>query len=152
MYQVAANVKAEKIILTITFTFENQIWSISFQTSSRKLKVTLLSTEWGSTTGGLSTMNRELAIQLAKHSNVEVCMYLPCFSDEDERAAAHSSISLLKAKERHGYDPVDWLASIPRDHQMDVVIGHGIHLGRQVSHIRESHPECKWVQVVHANP
>ncbi|XP_074628654.1 uncharacterized protein LOC141886399 [Acropora palmata] len=123
------------------------------QTSGRKLKVTLLSTELGSTTGGLSTMNRELAIRLAKHSNVEVYMYLPWFSDEDERAAAHCNISLLKAKKRHGYDdPVDWLASIPRDHQMDVVIGHGIHLGRQVPHIRESHPECKWVQVVHANP
>ncbi|XP_015760591.1 PREDICTED: uncharacterized protein LOC107339792 [Acropora digitifera] len=123
------------LLSTLNFRFSG-----GRQTSSRKLKVTLLSTEWGSTTGGLSTMNRELAIQLAKHSNVEVCMYLPCFSDEDERAAAHSSISLLKAKERHGYDPVDWLASIPRDHQMDVVIGHGIHLGRQVPHIRESHP------------
>ena len=98
-------------------------------------------------------MNRELAIQLAKHSNVEVCMYLPWFSDEDERAASNCSITLLKAKKRHGYDdPVDWLASIPRDHQMEVVIGHGIHLGRQVPHIRELHPECKWVQVVHTDP
>ena len=52
-------------------------------------------------------MNRELAIQLAKHSNVEVCMYLPCFSDEDKRAAAHSSISLLEAKKRHGYDDAE---------------------------------------------
>ena len=98
-------------------------------------------------------MSRELAIQLAKDSNVEVCMYLPWFSDEDERAAAHCSICLLKAKKKHGYDdPVDWLGSIPRDHQMDVVIGNGNHLGRQVPHIRESHPKCKWVQVVHTDP
>ena len=122
-------------------------------TPGRKLKVTLLSTEWGSTVRGLSKMNRELAIQLAKHSNMEVCIYLPWFSDEDERAAADYSISLLEAKKRHGYDDtVDWLASIPRDHQMDVVVGHGIHIGRQVPHIKESHPKCKWVQVVHTDP
>ena len=120
-------------------------------TSSRKLKVTLLSSEWGSTKGGLSTINRELAIQLAKDGNVEVCMYLPTFSDEDEKAASDCRVSLIKAKEKPGYDPIDWLASIPREHQMDVVIGHGIHLGRQITHIKESHRECKWFQVVHTD-
>ena len=124
----------------------------SISTSSRKLKVTLLSIEWGSTKGGLSTINRELAIQLAKYDNVEVCMYLPWFSDEDQIEASDCGVSLLKAKEKPGYDPIDWLASVPRDHQMDIVIGHGIHLGRQVPHIKESHPECKWVQVVHTDP
>ncbi|XP_015775967.1 PREDICTED: uncharacterized protein LOC107354065 isoform X14 [Acropora digitifera] len=124
----------------------------SISTSSRKLKVTLLSIEWGSTKGGLSTINRELAIQLAKYDNVEVCMYLPWFSDEDKKEAADCRVSLLKAKEKPGYDPIDWLASVPQDHQMDIVIGHGIHLGRQVPHIKESHPECKWVQVVHTDP
>ena len=125
----------------------------SISNSSRKLKVTLLSSEWGSTKGELSTINRELAIQLAKYDNVEVCMYLPLFNDNDQKAAAECRVRLLKAKEIHGYDdPVDWLASISREHQMDVVIGHGIHLGRQIAHIKVSHPECKWVQVVHTYP
>ena len=118
----------------------------------RKLKVTLLSSEWGSTKGGLSTINRELAIQLAKNDNVEVSMYLPLCSEEDERAAAGLGVRLLKAKKKPGYDPIDWLASIPRDYPMDVVIGHGIHLGRQVPVIKESHPDCKWIQVVHTDP
>ena len=120
--------------------------------SSRKLKVTLLSCEWGSTEGGLSTLNRELAIQLAKNDNVEVTMYLPWYSEEDKRAAAGLGVCLLKANEKPGYDPIDWLATIPRHHCMDVVIGHGIHLGRQVPHIRELHPDCKWIQVVHTDP
>ena len=119
---------------------------------NRKVKVTLLSNEWGSTKGGLSTINRELAIQLAKNDNVEVSMYLPLCSEEDERAAAGFGVRLLKAKKRPGYDPIEWLASIPRDHRMDVVIGHGIHLGRQVPIIKESHPDCKWIQVVHTDP
>ena len=119
---------------------------------SRKLKVTLLSSEWGSSKGGLSTINRELAIQLAKDDTAEVCMYLPAFSDKDKNAADKCRVRLLKAEEKPGYDPIDWLASVPIDHQMNVVIGHGIHLGRQVSHIKESHPECKWFQVVHTDP
>ena len=120
--------------------------------SSRKLKVTLLSSEWGSTKGGLSTLNRELAIQLAKNDNVEVSMYLPLCSEEDEGAAAEFRVHLLKAKKKPGYDPIDWLASVPKDHHMDVVIGHGIRLGRQVLIIKEFRPGCKWIQVVHTDP
>ena len=120
--------------------------------SSRKLKVTLLGSEWGSTKGGLSTINRELAIQLAKNDNVEVSMYLPWHSEEDKRAAAEFKVCLLKAKKKPGFEPIDWLATIPRHHCMDVVMGHGIHLGRQVLIIKESHPDCKWIQVVHTDP
>ena len=120
--------------------------------SRRKLKVTLLGSEWGSTKGGLSTINRELAIQLAKNDNVEVSMYLPWYSEEDKRAAAGFSVCLLKAKKKPGFEPIDWLATIPRHHCMDVVIGHGIHLGRQVQVIKELHPDCKWIQVVHTDP
>ena len=120
--------------------------------SSRKLKVTLLSSGWGSTKGDLSTINRELAIQLAKNDKVEVSMYLPQCSEEDERAAAGFRVRLLKAKKKPGYDPIDWLASVPKDHHIDVVIGHGIHLGRQVLTIKEFRPGCKWIQVVHTDP
>ncbi|XP_015772447.1 PREDICTED: uncharacterized protein LOC107350717 isoform X6 [Acropora digitifera] len=83
---------------------------------------------------------------------MEVSMYLPLYSEEDKRAAAGLGVCLLKAKEKPGYDPIDWLAWIPRDHRMDVVIGHGSRLGRQVSSIREFHPDCKWIQVVHTDP
>ena len=117
-----------------------------------KLKVTLLSYEWGSTKGGLSTINRELAIQLAKNDNVEVSMYLPLCSEEDKRAAARFKVCLLTAKKKPGCGPIEWLASVPKDHHMDVVIGHGIHLGRQVPTIKELHPDCKWIQVVRTDP
>ena len=114
--------------------------------------MTLLSSEWRSTKGALSTINRELAIHLAKHGNVEVSMYLPQCSEEDKRAAAKHNVCIIEAKEKPGYDPIDWLATIPRDHQMDFVIGHGIHLGRQVPHIKRVHQGCKWIQVVHTDP
>ena len=132
---------------------EEALGGYSISTSGGNVKVTLLSIEWGSTKGGLSTINRELAIQLAKHENLEVCMYLSEFSDKDQKEASDCRIILLKADKKPGYDdPIDWLASVPRDHQMDIVIGHAIHLGKQVPHLKESHPECKWIQVVHTDP
>ena len=52
------------------------------------LKVTLLSSEWKSSTNGdLSTINRELAIQLAKHPDVDVCVLIPNCSEVDRSSA-----------------------------------------------------------------
>ena len=121
-------------------------------TSSRKLRVTLLSSEWRSTKGGLSTINRELAIQLAKHPSVEVSVYLPQCSEEDKRVAASHNVHLIEAEEMPGYDnPVDWLSFLPESHSVDCVIGHGAVLGRQVQGIKRQ-CKCKWIQVVHTAP
>ena len=79
-------------------------------------------------------------------------MYLPLCSEEDKRAAAGFRVCLLKAKKKPGYDPIDWLASVPKDHHMEIMIGHGICLGRQVLAIKELCPESKWIQVVHTDP
>ena len=125
--------------------------SNSESTCSRKLKVTLLSSEWTSTKGGLSTINRELAIQLAKHPSVEVSVYLPQCSEEDKQVAASHNVQLIKAEEMQGYDPVDWLSFLPENHSVDCVIGHGAVLGRQVQGIKRQ-CKCKWIQVVHTAP
>ena len=124
----------------------------SGSTSSRKLRITLLSSEWRSTKGGLSTINRELAIQLAKHPSVEVSVYLPQCSEENKRVAARHNVHLIEAEKMPGYDPVDWLSSLPKDHAVDCVIGHGAVLGRQVQGIKRDRPHCKWIQVVHTAP
>ena len=120
-------------------------------TSSRKLRVTLLSSEWRSTKGGLSTINRELAIQLAKHPSVEVSVYLPQCSEGDKRVAASHHVHLIEAEELAGLKPDLWLSCLPEDHAVDCVIGHGAVLGRQVQIIKHHH-HCKWIQVVHTAP
>ena len=124
----------------------------SGSTSSRKLRVTLLSSEWRSTKGGLSTINRELAIQLAKHPSVEVSVYLPQCSEEDKQVARDHNVRLIKAREMPGLEPNFWLSCLPEDHAVDCVIGHGAVLGRQVQIIKRTHPYCKWIQVVHTAP
>ena len=124
----------------------------SGSSSSRKLRVTLLSSEWRSTKGGLSTISRELAIQLAKHPSVEVSVYLPQCSEEDKQVARDHNVRLIKAREMPGLEPNFWLSCLPEDHAVDCVIGHGAVLGRQVQIIKRTHPYCKWIQVVHTAP
>ena len=118
---------------------------------SSKHRVTILASEWGSSKGGLSTINRELAIQLAKFSCIEVTFFLPKCSEEDKRAGASHGISILEAKRRNGFNELDSLCFPPENLRIDVVVGHGVKLGRQAQVIRNSH-KCKWVQVVHTDP
>ena len=121
-----------------------------------KLKVTLLGSEWSSSAGGLSTLNRELAIHLSQRPKVEVSLLVPegACKDEDIREAKSYGVTVVDAKKRPGYEPLDWLGVPPKDHRMDIVVGHGVKLGRQVQFIKDfAHfSNCKWVQVVHTAP
>ena len=136
---------------TAASTSQEGYESNSGSTSSRKLRVTLLSSEWRSTKGGLSTINRELAIQLAKHPSVEVSVYLPECSEDDKRVATSHNVHLIEAEKMQGLGPDLWLSCLPEDHAVDCVIGHGAVLGRQVQIIKRHH-HCKWIQVVHTAP
>ena len=113
----------------------------------------MLSSEWRSSTDGdLSTINRELAIQLAKHPNVDVSILLPNCSREDRTGAESHNVKLIEADKTPGVEPVLQLSSPPRDHTMDCVIGHGVHLGRLIPLIKKNpnYSHCKWIQVVHS--
>ena len=121
------------------------------QQHDRTIKVTILASEWGSSKGGLSTISRELAIQLAKFPNVEVTVFLlKCFDGNKAEALSHG-ISIVVAERRPSYEELDWLSFPPEHLKMDVVVGHGVKLGKQAQVIRNSH-KCKWVQVVHTDP
>ena len=122
--------------------------------SGSKLKVSLLASEWSSSMGGLSTINRHLAIQLGRHAQVEVTLIVPSSScSEEEKSFAESlHVTIKEVQRRIGYsDPVDWLITPPKDLEIDVVVGHGQKLGKQAQFITESHG-CKWIQVVHTSP
>ena len=118
--------------------------------SNRELQVILLGTEWRSTKGGLSTINRELAKELSTHPKVKVTLFVPpstCSEDDKEIARRHG-ITIIEAEEPQDSD--DQL-SLPKELIIDVIIGHGVKLGRQAKVIRDLH-RCKWVQMVHTAP
>ena len=109
-------------------------------TSDIALRVTLLASEWSSSMGGLSTINRQLAILLAKHMQVEVTLLVPQFacSEEEKRAARSHNVAIREAERRPGYDSLDWLSFPPNDLAIDIVLGHGGKLGKQAQVIRDS--------------
>ena len=116
----------------------------------RRLKVTLLSSEWRSSTDReVSTISRKLAIQLAKHPNVDVSVFLPKCSEEDKRNATSHEIQLIEADKLPGHEPIFWLSFLPRNHDVDCIIGHGVHLGKQIPPIKKNQ-DCRWIQVVHS--
>ena len=115
------------------------------------MKVTILASEWRSSNGGLSTINRELAIQLAKFPEVEITLFLPLCSREDKKVALDHKVKIVEATPLPGFEQLDWLCFPPEDLQIDIVVGHGVKLGKQAQVIKKS-KTCKWVQVVHTDP
>ena len=114
-----------------------------------------MSAEWkASRNGDLTTINRELAIQMAKHPNVEVSVFLPQCSEEDKKDADSYNVKLIEAVRVPGLKPVLWLACVPDGHAMDCVVGHGVALGQQIPLIKKNpnYSHCKWIQVVHTAP
>ena len=120
------------------------------------LNITLLASEWKTSAGGLSTLNRELAIHLAQIQNVRVSLFVPegSCNDEDKREARSFGISILEARKCVGMDPLHWLSNPPQDHKIDVIVGHDVKLGSQVQLIKThlQFQNCKWVHVVHTAP
>ena len=122
---------------------------------TKTVNVTLLGDEWASSAGGLSTLNRELAIHLAEQPKVKVTFLVPegACTDVHKKAAQSNGITVVEAEKLPGYGPLDWLIRPPYYLSIDVVIGHGIKLGRQ-AHVLRKNQLCsrKWVQVVHTAP
>lgn len=115
------------------------------------LQITLLADEFKkSTKGGLSTLNRQLAIQLAKVSRVRVRMLMPKVTEEDRKDAKKYNINIIETLQCVGLEPVNWLGYPPEDFETDIVIGHDVKLGWPGYVIRRS-CGAKWIHVVHTD-
>ena len=115
-----------------------------------QLKVTLVADEWKSLKGGLSTFNRELAKQLAKHCypDVEVTLLVLKREEDDSKEAREHNVNLVQGTNFPGLAPIENLWYPPDELAIDVVIGHGRKLGPCAQKIAEQR-KCKWVHVVH---
>ena len=112
------------------------------------LKITLIGDEWGSSKGGLSTLNRELAKNLARQPGVEVTILLPHYSEREKQEANDCRVSLATPEPMPGFDSIRGLSFPKEDHDIDVVIGHGQKLGAPAQVIAKQR-KCKRVHVVH---
>ena len=119
--------------------------------SCNKVKVTILASEWGSSKGGLSTLSREVALQLARFPEVQITVFLPRCSEGAKNQALTHNVKVVEATPLPGFEELEWLSFPPEDLQIDIVVGHGIKLGHQAQVIRRF-KNCQWVQMVHTDP
>ncbi|XP_068753264.1 D-inositol 3-phosphate glycosyltransferase-like [Montipora capricornis] len=126
-------------------------WQESQELGPNKVQVTILAPEWGSSKGELSSIIRELAIQLAKFPEVQITYFSPKCSEEDKKVAFSHGIKILAATRLPGFDERMWLSFPPKQLRIDVIVGHGVKFGSPAQIIRNSH-KSKWIQVIHTDP
>ena len=118
----------------------------------RLIDVMFLCDEWKSSKGGLSTFNRELAINLAETTtgSMKIHCYVSRSDDQDREDAKQHGVNLITAQTVPGSrDPLDWLKVVPPElPHPHIVIGHGRKLGSPAFHIERA-ARCKWIQFVH---
>ena len=118
----------------------------------RLIDVMFLCDEWKSSKGGLSTFNREFAINLAQATtgSMKIHCYVSNSDDRDRENAEQHGVNLIKARSVPGSaDPLECLkfppSELPNPH---LVIGHGRKLGSPTYFLVQS-TKCKWIQFVH---
>ena len=118
----------------------------------RLIDAMFLCDEWKSSKGGLSTFNREFAINLAEATagSMKIHCYVSNSDDRDREDAEQHGVNLIKARSVPGSaDPLECLkfppSQLPKPH---LVIGHGRKLGSPAYFLAQS-TKCKWIQFVH---
>ena len=118
----------------------------------RLIDAMFLCDEWKSSKGGLSTFNREFAINLAETTagSMKIHCYVSNSDDRDREDAEQHGVNLITARSVPGSaDPLECLkfppSKLPKPH---LVIGHGRKLGSPAYFLAQS-TKCKWIQFVH---
>ena len=116
------------------------------------IDVMFICSEWGSSKGGLSTFNRELAVNLAKYSKERIRVHcFVCQSTEEERQDASSNgIHLITARRPPGSrDSLEWIRIPPPElRNPNIVVSHGRKFGGAAYSIQQI-TSCKWIHFVH---
>ena len=116
------------------------------------INVMFLCDEWKSSKGGLSTFNREFAINLAKATSdsIKVHCYVSQSDEPSREDARQHGVELITARNIPGSgDPLDWLKIPPSElPNPDIVVGHGRKFGAPAYFIAQT-AKCKWIHFVH---
>lgn len=114
----------------------------------------VVTTEWASAHGGLSTFNRELCLALA-HERVRVlCLVVNATDDEVSKAKA-AGVTLLRSRPVAGADEMAGLMhrpQLPEGALPDLVIGHGRITGPAAQVQGAIFPGAKKLHFVHMAP
>ena len=116
------------------------------------IDVVFLCDEWKSSKGGLSTFNREFAINLAETttSSMKIHCYVSKSDDQDREDARQHGVNLITARSIPGSnDSLERLkfppSELPNPH---LVVGHGRKFGRCAYFLVQA-TKCQWIQFLH---
>ena len=116
------------------------------------INVMFLCDEWKSRKGGLSTFNREFAVNLAKTASdsIKVYCYVSQSDEHSKEDARQHGVELIIAQNIPGsVDPLDLLKLPPPElPNPDIVVGHGRKFGTPAYFIVRT-AKCKWMHFVH---
>ena len=119
---------------------------------SRCVDILFICNEWGSSKGGLSTFNREFAVNLAEASTdkIKVHCYVCSSSEKDRKDAREQGVNLITARGVPGSpDLMEALKFPPSDlPHPHIVVGHGRKFGI-AAHSISDRAKCWWIQFVH---
>ena len=122
------------------------------QEDSKRIDVMFLCDEWKSCKGGLSTFNREFAVNLAEttRDSINVHCYVAQSDEQSREDARKHGVNLITARRIPGSsDPLDWLKIPPPElPNPDIVVGHGRKFGTPAYFIVQT-TKCKWMHFVH---
>lgn len=117
-------------------------------------RVLLVSDEWGSSLGGVSTLNRTLSIALAK-AGAEVSLLLTKFEPDEVKEAGRDGVILYSPASVPGIlDNAALLspATYPHGYSPDLIIGHGRVLGPYAFAVQKNQfPSAKRLHIVHTD-
>ncbi|XP_022805596.1 death-associated protein kinase 1-like [Stylophora pistillata] len=122
---------------------------------SRPIDIMFVCSEWGSKKGGLSTFNREFAVNLAKNSvdNIRVHCYVCECTQDEKQDASRQGVNLILARRPPGSsDPLESIKIPPPElPHPDVVVSHGRKFGGAAYFIRKVTNCVGWVHFVHVS-
>jgi glycosyltransferase involved in cell wall biosynthesis len=127
--------------------------------ADEKLHFLAVATEWRSTHGGISTINRGLCRALAADGHAVVCL-VPhgTVSASDQQSASASGIHLIEApdtsgKNLGGLSGLVRRPRLPEGFEPDIVLGHGHVTGPAAQILRQDcFPRSSCVHFIHTQP
>lgn len=120
----------------------------------KRLDILVVGTEWESRHGGLSTLNRNLCIELASAGHEVICL-VPGASIQEREDAGRAGVCLISPNAEPGLEGTERLllnAPLPDGFTPDFVIGHDRKTGPHANVLAQQFETAKFVLFVHTRP
>lgn len=123
------------------------------ENTAKRLKILAIATEWQSGKGGLSTLNRNLCLALARAGADVICIVEPGVQPATPEDGGVRIIAAPSTPGTSAHDALMRKPVLPADFSPDIIIGHSRVTGPAAKALAEDHfPQAQRWHVVHMAP